>query len=222
MYIKALTSTMVAILPAVALGQVSLSVVTSDGEETLAVAPGAVAIELEVRVDSTIELDGLQFAVLSSDPDLFEFGPEPTVVFPEPATPPTSFVEGDLILAPTDGDPLSEAPDIAVFTFGDPYPYSEQPETTLLTLKVRSIGQLPEGIYTFTTGDSDGGFLWTNSFIDPSSGEITAAKTFTLDVTSDIPPTDGTNGCFLQDVVGQTLVAAAIILLVRFFYNRWF
>ena len=222
MYIKALTSMMVAILPAVALGQVSLSVVTSDGEETLAVAPGTVAIELEIRVDSTIDLDGLQFAVLGSDPDLFEFGPEPTVVFPESANPPTSFVEVDLILAPENGDPLSEAPDLTLFTFGDAYPFSQQTDTTLLTVNIRSINQLPEGIYTFTTGDSDGGFLWTNSFVDPSSGEITAANTFTLDVTSDVPPTDGTNDCFPQDVVGQTLVAAALILLIRFFYNRWF
>ena len=222
MYKKAVTFVLVLILPAVAFGQVSLSLVTSDGEETLAVAPGMVAIELEVRIDSTIDLDGLQFAVLGSDGDLFEFGPEPVVVFPEPATPPTSFVESDLVLAPEEGDPLDEAPDVTLFTLGDSYPLSDQGEITLLTISVRSIGELPEGLYTFTTGDSGSGFLWTSSTADPMSGDITAANTFTLDVTSEVPPTDGPAGCFPQEALGQTLGAVAIWLLVRFFYSKWF
>lgn len=222
MQIKTLVLLTVAILPAVAFGQVSLSLVTADGEDTLAIAPGTVAVTLEVRVDSTIDLDGLQFAILGSDADLFEFGPAPVITFPPPATPPVSFVEGDLLLSPEEGEVISEAPEIAVFTFSDVYPYSEQAETTLLTINVRSISQLPEGTYTFTLGDSGGGFLWTSSSAEPPSGEITAANTFTLEVTSDMPPTDGPEGCFPQEVLGQTLGAVALLLLVRFLYNRLF
>jgi hypothetical protein len=222
MFKKALASILVAILPAAAFGQVSLILATADGEDTLTVAPGTAAIELQIRVESLIDLDGLQFGILGSDADLFEFGPAPVVTFPEPAVPPTTFVEGDLVLGPEEGDPVSDAPDIAVFTFGDPYPYSEKGETSLLTVSIRSIGELPEGIYTFTTGDAGSGFLWTNSFGDPSSGDITAANTFTLDVTSDVPPVDGPAGCFPQEALGQTMGALALLLLVRFLYNRWF
>lgn len=173
----AIVASAVLVAPTIGSAQnVSMDVLV-DGSDSLTVSAGEVTLDLQIRVGTDIALDGVQFALQGSSPELFAFA-EPVLTVGSPFTP------GELAHGGADdGELISNEPLILLFTFSESHPPSSFP-SVVLTIRVRSVGNLSAGTYTFTTG-GDEHHIWTSS---PDTGAFTSIGTFTLTVTGEGAP----------------------------------
>ncbi|UCD29476.1 MAG: PKD domain-containing protein [Planctomycetota bacterium] len=174
--IKPQVLVLVMLMPATVMAQVSMELL-HNSTNTLTMEPGTAQLNLQVRLTSSIPLDGVQFGILSSNGDLFAFSGDPTVTHGSP------FKASEFLFLeylPPDGTLLSTLPVFAYFSFNNIYPADSFP-SVIMTISISSVGTLAEGTYTFVTGDIGGGFIWTST---PDSGTFDASGTFVLNVTS--------------------------------------
>lgn len=168
----ALAMGIVAVTALSAVGQVSIDLQV-DGANTLSVDPGTVELAFDVQVTSSVELDGVQYTLLSSNGDLFEYAADPWVVG-------TPWGAGDKLANPAnlveEGKALSAKPEMGYFTFGTSHAASSFP-SVIATLNVRSSSSLSDGTHTFMAGDPGAGFFWTNS---DGNGTFDSSAIFTL------------------------------------------
>lgn len=152
--------------------QVSLDLLSNSADH-LERTEGQVEFDLEVHVDTTIDLDGLVFGLWTSHPQLFVLG-DPPVVIGDP------FNAGEVVTAePVAGMPIGDGPEIGLFKASGKYAAAEF-SGPLVTFRIRSAGPLPAGTsYSFTTGDNGSDILWTSS---PDFGEFERLSEFTLSV----------------------------------------
>ncbi|MHC4673459.1 MAG: hypothetical protein ACYTBZ_13310 [Planctomycetota bacterium] len=133
---------LVMFIPATVWGQVSMELL-HNGSNTLSTAPGSVQLNLEVTVSSTLDLDGLQFGLLSSNGELFAYSGNPIITHGTP------FTEGEFLgQIPNEGDLLSTLPLFAYFHFVDYYSADSFP-SVIMIISVTSVATLPAGTYTF-------------------------------------------------------------------------
>ncbi len=151
--------------------QVSLDLL-SGGANSAIVPAGPIEMDFTVRLNSNISLDGLQFTITCSQTNLFAYA-APT------RTHGATFGSSDAITPdPADGELLCTDRELGYFKFINKVDASNFP-STLVTLKMRSVGNVPAGVYTFSTGDSGIGYLWTNT---PDHGNLGTPGAFTLTV----------------------------------------
>jgi hypothetical protein len=155
-----------------AAGQVSIDLLV-DGADTISVDPGQVDLALDIQLNSTVDLTGVQYTLLSSHGELFEYAANPIVTG-------SPFTDGEKVENVSNpvasGVLVSAKPDMGYFTFGNAKPASSFP-SVIASLNVTSSGVVADGTYTFIIGDAGSGFIW----VGPNgNGTFAASGIFTL------------------------------------------
>ena len=165
-----------------AFGQVAAQVF-NNGQSSLTVEPGPVALQLDIRLESSVPLAVVEFTLDSSEPTLFAYGSPPMVL----GTPwdltcvmsPRPIVVDEL---------LSNHPDVILFKPQEPDFPAESFPAIILSYNIKSVSDLPAGAtYTFSIDGVGLPPIWARVLEDGTieSGDIDNTAIFTLTVTGD-------------------------------------
>jgi hypothetical protein len=176
----------VAMLSSTAVGQVSIDLLV-DGADSVTVDPGQVDLAFDIQVNSTVDLSGVQYTLLSSNGDLFQYAANPIVTG-------VPFADGEKVENVSnpvaEGVLVSAKPDMGYFTFGNAKAAGSFP-SVIATLNVSSVGAVADGTYTFIIGDAGSGFIW----VGPNgNGTFDSSSIFTLVVGTGVSAGGGAGG----------------------------